>query len=99
MGEPFTLAWVELLAIILGPTGAAWVGVRAGLNGQRARLERVENALSRIEDKVGQDHDQLVRLERDHMGVVRDIKQIREYGCRQLQNHLQVLRQFDDDED
>lgn len=96
MQPELSLAWIELLALVLGPTGAAWVGVRAGLNGQRHRLERVENSLSRIEDRLGRDHEALIKLETNHLGLVRDFKDMREHGCRQLQNHLQVLRQLDD---
>lgn len=96
MQPEFSLAWIELVALALGPTGAAWVGVRAGLNGQRNRLERVEQSLSRIEDKLERDHESLVKLEANHISLVRDFHNMRDYGCRQLQNHLNILRQLDD---
>jgi hypothetical protein len=105
----FTLGWMQLAALIFGPTGAAWVGVKAGLNGQRARLisveaehrasmKRMETSLSRIENRMSMDHDDLIKLQANHMELVRDLKYLRETGCKQLSNHLSILRQLEQED-
>lgn len=47
---------IGVVALILGPTGGVYVGIRAGLNGTRESVRRIEMdtkvRLSRIEEKV-----------------------------------------------
>lgn len=40
--------WVSFMTIILGPTGAAWVGVRTALNGTRERVRKIDEVTSHM---------------------------------------------------
>lgn len=44
---------VTILVSVFGSGGAAWAGVKASLNGTRARVERIEDKLDKvIEDRA-----------------------------------------------
>jgi hypothetical protein len=42
----------QLLALVLGPTGAAYVGVKVALNGTVERVRRIEGKLDTVEKDV-----------------------------------------------
>jgi hypothetical protein len=60
--ESDTLTLLSLLAIP-GAAGAAYGGVKAGLNGCRQSLDAIERIVSRLDDKVDNQGDRLTVLE------------------------------------
>jgi hypothetical protein len=60
--ESDTLTLLSLLAIP-GAAGAAYGGVRAGLNGCRQSLDAIERIVSRLDEKVDDQGDRLTVLE------------------------------------
>jgi hypothetical protein len=54
-----------LLAMMLGPAGAAWVGVKVSLNGTRDRVKNIDAKLDRlVADNVGEHSEFRERLTR-----------------------------------
>ena len=43
---------VQLVSVVLGPAGAAFVAVKASLNGTRSRVQRIETSVDRITESV-----------------------------------------------
>lgn len=43
----------QLLAAVLGPAGAAWVGVKVSLNGTVSRVTRIESKVDAVEKEIG----------------------------------------------
>lgn len=43
---------VQTASYILGPAGAAYVSVRVALNGQGKRLERIEELMDNVRDRL-----------------------------------------------
>lgn len=62
-----------VVALILGPTGGVYVGIRAGLNGTREAVRRIEKdnaaGMQRIEVKVDHILDELPRV-RERVSVL-----------------------------
>ena len=54
---------IQSLALVLGPAGAAWVGVKVGLNGLRARVEKIEKVTDETRHHVGTHGERLARIE------------------------------------
>ncbi len=44
---------LQVLALALGPAGAAWVGVKVALNGTVERVRRIEGKVDGVEKDVG----------------------------------------------
>lgn len=42
----------QILAIVLGPSGAAWATIKVTLNGTAKRVERMETKLDDVRDRV-----------------------------------------------
>ena len=64
------MSGVELatvLGVILGPAGAAYVGVKVSLNGTRERVKRIEDKLDKIVEGNTSEHvslrERITRLE------------------------------------
>lgn len=54
---------IQLALVVLGPTGAAWVGVRASLNGTRRAVAETRQDVKEIRAVLGQHGDRLTRIE------------------------------------
>lgn len=65
MASPVDLQTVIAIVTVAASAGAAWAGVKAGLNGMRATVRRIEAALTthaaRLETHI--ESDQLVQIE------------------------------------
>lgn len=53
----------QLIALILGPTGAAYVGVKVALNGTVERVRRTEQKVDAIEGEVSKVRVAVARLQ------------------------------------
>lgn len=55
----------ELLSLLLIPAaaGAAWAGVKSGLNGARESIIQIERIVNRLDEKVDQHGDRISRIE------------------------------------
>lgn len=52
---------LQTLAMILGPTGAAYAGVKVSLNGTKARVERIENKFDAYIDTTVKENNELLQ--------------------------------------
>lgn len=55
--------WVQLVALILGPSGVAWATIKATLNGARGDIKEIKGAALRTESKIGIMSESVARLE------------------------------------
>jgi hypothetical protein len=55
----------ELLSLLAVPAaaGAAWAGVKAGLNGARQNIARIESIVNRLDEKIDSHTERISRLE------------------------------------
>ena len=53
----------KLIAIVVGPAGAAWWGVKTTLNGTVARVERIEKTVDSISHDMADVRERTARLE------------------------------------
>jgi hypothetical protein len=55
----------ELLSLLLIPAagGAAWAGVKSGLNGARQSIVQIEKIVTRLDDKVDSHGERITALE------------------------------------
>ena len=55
----------ELLSLLLIPAaaGAAWAGVKSGLNGARESIIQIERIVNRLDEKVDQHGERISRIE------------------------------------
>jgi alanine dehydrogenase len=55
----------ELLALLAIPAagGAAWAGVKSGLNGARASIAQIERIVNRLDNKVDSHGERLAAVE------------------------------------
>ena len=55
----------ELISLLLIPAagGAAWAGVKSGLNGARQSIIQIERIVNRLDDKVDTYGERISRLE------------------------------------
>ena len=55
----------ELLSLLAVPAaaGAAWAGVKSGLNGARESITQIERIVNRLDEKVDQHGDRISRIE------------------------------------
>jgi len=55
----------ELLALLAIPAagGAAWAGVKSGLNGARQSIAQIERIVNRLDEKVDTHGERISRLE------------------------------------
>ena len=55
----------ELLALLAIPAagGAAWAGVKSGLNGARQSIAQIERIVNRLDEKVDQHGERITALE------------------------------------
>lgn len=55
----------ELLSLLAVPAaaGAAWAGVKSGLNGARESIIQIERIVNRLDEKVDQHGDRISRIE------------------------------------
>ena len=55
----------ELLALLAIPAagGAAWAGVKSGLNGARESIAQIERIVSRLDEKVDSHGERLAAVE------------------------------------
>ena len=55
----------EILSLLAIPAaaGAAWAGVKSGLNGARQSIMQIEKIVSRLDDKVDSHGEAIVKLE------------------------------------
>ena len=55
----------ELLSLLAIPAaaGAAWAGVKSGLNGARQSIVQIEKIVTRLDDKVGSHGERITALE------------------------------------
>lgn len=90
------LSLAAVIAIVLGPTGAAWVGVRAGLNGTRATLKRVEQTLERVTDRQQHQSEAIISLRHKHDEVERIADTLYRDGCNRLRQHQNLLVRMDE---
>ena len=58
-------AW-QLLALVLGPSGAAWVGVKMALNGTREQVKDLKGDIKALSKDVRDNRDHIIRL-REHL--------------------------------
>lgn len=63
--DPSIIPWAVSAAV---SAGAAFAGVKVGLNGQKERLVRVEDRLERVDQAVGRISTQVARLEGHQLG-------------------------------
>lgn len=54
---------IGALGLILGPAGAAWIGVRVAMNGMRQSLQRVELKVDNINGRVTANAVDIARLD------------------------------------
>ena len=52
-------AWMQVMALVLGPTGGAWLGVKAALNGLRAGQADLRVGQKEIREDVLKLHDKI----------------------------------------
>lgn len=55
--------WVTAASVVLGPTGAAWVGVRTALNGTRERVKRIDKTLDRMDGDLTEVRERVSKIE------------------------------------
>ena len=55
----------ELISLLLIPAagGAAWAGVKSGLNGARQSIVQIEKIVTRLDDKVDSHGERLAAVE------------------------------------
>jgi|TARA_R110000751_G_scaffold88468_1_gene174750 hypothetical protein len=55
----------EVLSLLAIPAaaGAAWAGVKSGLNGARESITQIERIVNRLDEKVDQHGDRISRIE------------------------------------
>jgi hypothetical protein len=55
----------ELISLLAIPAaaGAAWAGVKSGLNGARQSIAQIEKIVTRLDDKVGSHGERIAALE------------------------------------
>lgn len=53
----------QLLVLILGPTGGAWVGVKASLNGMRSDVTDIKADVKKLHDGQFQNRERIVAVE------------------------------------
>ena len=55
----------ELLSLLAVPAaaGAAWAGVKSGLNGARESITQIERIVNRLDEKVDQHGERISRIE------------------------------------
>ena len=56
----------QLLTVILGPTGGAWMGVKMSLNGMKARQQAMDGKLDGLARGQAKHGERLARLETIH---------------------------------
>jgi len=54
---------LSTLAVILGPTGAAWVGVRTALNGTRERVKQIDAGVEHLRMQMSDVRDRVSKIE------------------------------------
>ena len=54
---------IEAVLVIAGPTGAAWAGVRAGLNGTRAHVEDLTADMREVRRDLSDVRERVARVE------------------------------------
>ncbi len=57
------MEWMQMLAMILGPTGAAFVGVKMSLNGLQRGQTRIFKCMDRIEGRLDDHVERIATLE------------------------------------
>ena len=55
--------FVAVLLAIIGPSGAAWVGVRTALNGTREAVRDLQRDMRELRDDVQDVRERVARLE------------------------------------
>lgn len=55
--------WATLAAVVFGPTGAAWVGVRTALNGTRERVKKIDATVDRMGSEVTDVRERVSKIE------------------------------------
>jgi len=63
MATPEFIELVKLAGYIIGPAGAAWLGVKHTLNGTVARVQRIEQKVDDLSDNMTGVRERLARLE------------------------------------
>ena len=53
----------QILALVVGPAGASWVGVKVALNGARADIREIKDDMRTLHTKVDQHHTRLAVIE------------------------------------
>lgn len=59
--EPWQIGVV--VGAIVGPFGAAWAGIRVGLNGTRESVVRIESKVDKVVDRVTEHGTRIAVLE------------------------------------
>lgn len=54
---------LQLVAVILGPTGAAWVGVRTALNGTREAVKNLATDMREVRHDLADVRERVAKLE------------------------------------
>jgi hypothetical protein len=93
---------IELLALLLGPTGAAWVGVRAGLNGAKQDIKDIKNdsrdakiEMKELSRAILDNRIAIRELQIEHRTMNEGINDLYKDGCTQLQRHLSLLHEIE----
>ena len=55
--------FVQIAGVVLGPAGAAWLGVKMSLNGLKQRVASMEGKLDSLADSHGIIRERLARVE------------------------------------
>jgi hypothetical protein len=53
----------QVVAVLLGPAGAAWAGVKMGLNGARADIKEIKGDVKEIRGDVSKHAERLAVIE------------------------------------
>jgi hypothetical protein len=72
----------ELLALLAIPAagGAAWAGVKSGLNGARASIAQIERIVNRLDNKVDSHGERLAAVETETENLKERITNVRKRG-------------------
>lgn len=58
---------VEVVLVIAGPTGAAWAGVRAGLNGTRQHVKDLTAEMREVRRELSDVRERVARVEAQYV--------------------------------
>ena len=72
----------ELLSLLAIPAaaGAAWAGVKSGLNGARQSIVQIEKIVTRLDDKVDSHGERLAAVETETENLKERVTNVRKHG-------------------